>query len=96
MSVNIRGPYLLTHYLLPLISQSTLKTIITVSSVGALLTSPGLSAYQVSKTAATRLAHFTAKETSDQGVIAFSIHPGNMLTEITAGMDDSRRTNPPA
>ena len=60
---------------------------ITVSSVGAHIVGPTLSAYQTSKLAVLRFTEFVAKEYAEQGVIAFSVHPGNILTDIVGGGD---------
>ena len=50
-TTNVRGPYLVTRAFLPLLSQSEAgdKTIVNISSIGAHLTTPGISAYQVSE-----------------------------------------------
>lgn len=82
--VNLRGPYLTCRALLPLLlkSEGGLKNICLVSSVGAWLANPGLNAYQPSKLALVRLAHFIAAEYGQQGVTCFSLHPGNVVTEI--------------
>ncbi|KAF2164506.1 hypothetical protein M409DRAFT_25383 [Zasmidium cellare ATCC 36951] len=82
MNVNLRGPYLVTRACLPLLLESDLKTLITVSSVGAHVVGPTLSAYQTSKLAVLRFTQFVAAENAEQGLIAISVHPGNMLTEI--------------
>jgi len=87
MTVNLKGPYLVMRALLPLMLETGadgLKTFVTVASVGALLRTPSASAYQTSKMAALRLTEFLNSEYSDKGVIAFSIHPGNILTDMTA------------
>ncbi|KAF2718214.1 putative 2-(R)-hydroxypropyl-CoM dehydrogenase [Polychaeton citri CBS 116435] len=86
-NVNLRGPYLIARACLPLIlkTEGGLKTFVTVSSVGAHLVGPGLSDYQPSKLAVLRFTEFLAAEYRDEGVIAFSIHPGNLLTDIVGG-----------
>ncbi|KAL8775542.1 MAG: hypothetical protein Q9209_000038 [Squamulea sp. 1 TL-2023] len=68
-TVNVRGTYLVTHAFLPLMLKGGDKQIINVCSVGAHVVRPGLSAYQ----------------SSDQGVVAFCIHPGNIPTDIVGG-----------
>ena len=88
--VNVRGPYLITKACLPLLLKSDLKTTITISSVGAHVVGPGLSDYQTSKLAVSRLTEFVAKENEEAGLVAYSVHPGNMLTDILnrgEGMD---------
>ncbi|KAI0204888.1 NAD(P)-binding protein [Astrocystis sublimbata] len=90
MVVNFKGPYLVMRALVPLMLESDgLKTFVTVSSVGAHCRSPGLSAYQTSKLAVLRLTEFLDADYSDKGIIAFSIHPGNVLTDMTNGPDSA-------
>jgi NAD(P)-dependent dehydrogenase (short-subunit alcohol dehydrogenase family) len=82
--VNVKGPYLTCRAFLPLLlaSEGGLKTIVNVSSVGAHVVVPNLSAYQTSKLAVVRMSEFIAKEYADQGIICVSIHPGNIITDI--------------
>jgi NAD(P)-dependent dehydrogenase (short-subunit alcohol dehydrogenase family) len=84
MAVNVRGPYLLCQAFLPLLlrTPSGLKTIANTSSVGAHLVTHRLSHYQISKLALVRFSEFVASEYADEGVICFSLHPGNVPTEI--------------
>jgi NAD(P)-dependent dehydrogenase (short-subunit alcohol dehydrogenase family) len=84
-NVNIRGPYLMTRAFLPLMLKGGDKTIISTSSVGAHLTSPSLSDYQPSKLAVLRFMQFVSEEYKDKGVLAFSIHPGNIPTDMIGG-----------
>ncbi|EMC93344.1 hypothetical protein BAUCODRAFT_37031 [Baudoinia panamericana UAMH 10762] len=80
--VNVKGPYLVTRSCVPLLLKGELKTLVMVSSVGAHVVGAGLSAYQPSKLALTRFTQFAAAEHQDQGLLAFSVHPGNNLTDI--------------
>lgn len=84
--VNLRGTYLLCRAFLPLLLASSLKTIVNVTSIGALMVSPGASAYQTSKVAVTRFTEFLSVEYSEQGLVAFSIHPGAVKTELAMNM----------
>jgi NAD(P)-dependent dehydrogenase (short-subunit alcohol dehydrogenase family) len=84
-TVNLKGPYLITRAILPLMLKSGDKTIVTVSSVGAHLTGKGLSAYQPSKLAVLRLMEFVGAEYGEQGVVAYCVHPGNVVTDIVGG-----------
>jgi len=86
-NVNVRGPYLMTKAFLPLMLKGGDKTIISTSSVGAHLVSPSLSAYQPSKLAVLRFMQFVSEEYKDKGVLAFSIHPGNIPTDMVGGTD---------
>lgn len=83
--INVKGPYLVSRAFLPLMLKRGDKTIITTSSVGAHLITPGVSAYQTTKLAVLRLMEFVSTEYKDQGVLAYSIHPGNVLTTLVAG-----------
>ena len=76
--VNVRGAYLVTRGFLPLLLQGGDKQIVYVTSVGAWLKGPGFSAYQTSKLALSRFTEFVDAEYSDKGVVAFSVHPGNV------------------
>ncbi|KAI1322227.1 NAD(P)-binding protein [Xylariaceae sp. FL0255] len=80
--LHVRGTYLCTRALLPLLLKSVTRTVIIVSSAGAHMLTRGLLGYQVSKVAQTRFAEFLAKEYEEQGLIAFSVHPGDVLTDM--------------
>ncbi|EEA18950.1 conserved hypothetical protein [Talaromyces marneffei ATCC 18224] len=67
--VNVRGPYLITRALIPLMLKTGDAYMVNVSSAGALLTNRTLSAYQISKTAVTRLAEFVNEEYSEKGIL---------------------------
>ena len=83
LDVNIRGPYLVTRAFIPLLLRGTgHKFIINVTSVGAHLINPALSAYQVSKLGLLRFSQLVNAEYSPQGVVSICIHPGNCLTDI--------------
>ncbi|KAI0521309.1 putative short-chain type dehydrogenase [Xylaria bambusicola] len=85
-AVNLKGPYLVMRALTPLMLETGgLSTFVTVSSVGAHLRSPGYSAYQTSKLAVLRLTEFLDAEYSDKGIVAITIHPGNVATDMTRG-----------
>ncbi|KAI1120058.1 NAD(P)-binding protein [Nemania abortiva] len=88
MTVNLKGPYLVMRALIPLMLESDgLKTFVTVSSVGAHCRTPTASAYQTSKLAVLRLTEFVDAEYSGKGIVAFTIHPGNIPTDMTIGAD---------
>ncbi|KAJ8110760.1 hypothetical protein ONZ43_g5791 [Nemania bipapillata] len=90
MVVNVKGPYLVMRALIPLMLESDgLKTFVTVSSVGAHCRTPMGSAYQTSKLAVLRLTEFLDAEYSGKGIIAFTIHPGNIPTDMTVGADNT-------
>jgi NAD(P)-dependent dehydrogenase (short-subunit alcohol dehydrogenase family) len=84
MNVNVRGPYLTSWAFLPLLLKTSdgMKAICNVASVGALVVMPSVSAYQTSKLAVVRMTEFVAKEYAEEGICCFSIHPGNVVTDI--------------
>lgn len=88
--VNVKGTYLMTRAFLPILLQGGEKTIVNINSVGAHLTRPGASAYQTGKLAMLRLMDFTNAEYSDQGVLAFAVHPGAVYTELIQNLLPSR------
>ncbi|KAM0470897.1 hypothetical protein ACHAPX_009650 [Trichoderma viride] len=82
LEVNLRGPYLVARAMLPLLLEADHSYMINVASVGAHLVNPMLSAYQTSKLGLVRLSQLLNREYSESGVTVFSIHPGNVPTEI--------------
>lgn len=87
-TVNVRGTYLVTRALLPLMLKGGDKQIVNVCSVGAHLILPGANAYQPSKLAQLRFTEFVSAEYKDQGVLAFCIHPGNVATDMIGDVGD--------
>lgn len=88
--VNIKGTYLAVHYFMPLLLMSPTKTIINISSGGAHAVFPGASGYQTTKLALCRLTEFMDKEYHQQGLIAISLHPGAVKTELALNMPPDR------
>ncbi|KAL8671864.1 MAG: hypothetical protein Q9168_003654 [Polycauliona sp. 1 TL-2023] len=87
-TVNLRGTYLVTRAFLPLmLSKGGDKQIVNVCSVGAHVVVPGASSYQPSKLAQLRFTEFICAEYGGQGVVAFCIHPGNVVTDIMGGAE---------
>lgn len=81
--VNIRGVYLFSRYFVPLVLRSSsLKTILNLSSMGAVAISEGASGYQTTKFAVCRLTEHVAAEYADQGLICVSVHPGGIKTDM--------------
>ncbi|OIW24560.1 NAD(P)-binding protein [Coniochaeta ligniaria NRRL 30616] len=88
--VNIKGTYLVAHYFLPMLLKSQTKTIINISSGGAHVIFPGASGYQTTKFALCRLTEFMDKEYYQQGLIAISLHPGGVKTDLALNMPPDR------
>ena len=87
--INIKGVYLLSRAFIPLLLKGGSKTIVNVSSVGALFVMPGASAYQTTKFALLRFTEFLAKEYEAQGIVTFAVHPGGVQTELALNMPEA-------
>ncbi|KAI1819608.1 oxidoreductase-like protein [Xylaria intraflava] len=104
--VNLRGTYLVTRALLPLLlsdrgngdrshaetragENTGLRTLINVSSMGAFAFRTGGSAYQTSKWAVLKFTEFVMAEYADQGVLAYCVHPGGILTKLALNMPEN-------
>ena len=85
-TVNMRGLYLVTRALLPLMLKGGEKTIVNLSSVGALVVRPGASAYGTAKLAICRLSEYLDVEYRDQGLLALAVHPGGIMTELASNL----------
>jgi len=91
-TVNFKGTYLMLHGFLPLLvdtakERNTLVDVVNVTSIGAHVIIPGASAYQTSKFAILRLTEFVQVEYGDKGVNCVAVHPGGVLTRMSAGID---------
>jgi len=87
--VNVKGVYLVTRALLPLMLKGGQKEVINLSSVGALLVTPGASGYQGTKFALLRLTEHLLVDYADQGLLAYCVHPGGVKTELALNMPES-------
>ena len=84
--VNVRGVYYVTRACLPLLLRGGEKTVLNVTSAGANAIYDGASGYQVTKLAVVRFTEFLCREYASQGLIAYSVHPGGVLTELGLNM----------
>lgn len=89
-TVNIKGPYLVTRAFLPQLLKGSDKQIVNLSSIAAHLIAPGASAYQTSKLAIQRFTEFIDVDYAAEGVVAFGIHPGGVLTDMGKRLPESR------
>lgn len=89
--INIRGPYLMTWAFLPLMlaTPGGLKTVVSLSSLGAHTLSAGGTAYNVSKLALLRFSEMLNVEYGAQGVLAFCVNPGGIETDLSRTLDES-------
>jgi NAD(P)-dependent dehydrogenase (short-subunit alcohol dehydrogenase family) len=87
--INVKGTYLVTRSFLPILLKGGDKTIVQLSSIGAHITSPGGSAYQMTKSALLRFNNYLVAEYGDQGILAYGIHPGGVMTELASALPDT-------
>ncbi|MCC7371867.1 MAG: SDR family oxidoreductase [Chloroflexi bacterium] len=83
VEVNLRGPALCAHAVLPGMVARRRGTIVNVSSISANMRSGFDSAYTASKAALLRLSASLASETATHGIRVFAVHPGTVKTELT-------------
>ncbi len=86
--INIRGTYRVTKALLPLLlaTEHGLKTIVNLSSVAAHNLRPDASAYGITKYALLRFTEFLVQENEKEGLLAFCVHPGAVMTKLAEAM----------
>ncbi|KAK4221429.1 hypothetical protein QBC38DRAFT_461490 [Podospora fimiseda] len=86
--VNVKGVYAVTRALLPLLFETKNgdKTIINLSSMLAMALYPGSSAYQASKLAVMSFTEALMVDYFDEGLLAYSIHPGAVDTDLANNM----------
>ncbi|HEX4725672.1 MAG TPA: SDR family oxidoreductase [Pseudonocardiaceae bacterium] len=81
---NAYGPYLFARAVLPSMLRRKQGRIITVASRAGTAAVPTASDYVVAKTAAIRLSENIALEIQGSGVVAFSLHPGGIVSTMVA------------
>ncbi|KAI9682108.1 MAG: hypothetical protein M1817_000162 [Caeruleum heppii] len=87
--LNMRGPYLVTKAVLPMLLKAKAGgQVVNLTSVGAHFTLPGGSAYQTSKFAVIRFSEFLQAEYGEKGLLAYSVHPGGVPTEMGRRMPE--------
>jgi NAD(P)-dependent dehydrogenase (short-subunit alcohol dehydrogenase family) len=86
--VNLKGPYLFARAFLPLLLKTAEKTghvdVVNVASIGAHQVNAVASNYTMSKLAVCRLTENIDVGYKDKGVIAVSVNPGGVETELAS------------
>ncbi|KIX92729.1 uncharacterized protein Z520_11581 [Fonsecaea multimorphosa CBS 102226] len=88
LEVNLRGTFLMCKFFTPLLNGTAdgLQTLVNVNSVAAHNLRPEASAYGTSKFAILKLTEFLLVEQRMQGLLAFSVHPGGVMTQLAGAM----------
>lgn len=91
MSVNIKGPVLVTETFLPNVKASRQKKVVSISSTnGSLthqLTGTGAIWYRASKAGLNRAMQLVASTLKPQGITVVLLHPGAVRTEKQKNLD---------
>lgn len=87
MVANVKGAFLMTRALAPVMIEQGGGRIINLNSGAATRADPSLSAYTASKSALARITGATAAAGADHGLYAFDLAPGVVETEMTHSMD---------
>ena len=88
LDTNLRGPVHLTRQTLDLLLERRGGRVVNVSSGLGAITQPqsgGMAAYRISKTGLNGLTCYLHGEYSDQGLLANSVCPGYVQTDMTSG-----------
>ena len=93
--VNLGGTFNVTRYFLPLLlnEKHGLKTVINISSIGALTVREGASSYRITKLVLLRWTESLNADYGDQGLLAYCVHPGALPTELGSGMPVEAHAN---
>lgn len=83
--VNVKGSWLIARSFIPLLIGSRLKTMVSMSSIGATMIAPGGTGYNITKVVGARHAEIWALEYEGLGLLSFSVHPGMTVTDLSSG-----------
>lgn len=90
MDINVKGPFLMTKEILPILLEKGKGTIINVGSQATFVAGPGGSAYVTSKHAIEGFTKQLAYDFGKKGIKANLIAPGFIETPMTEGIEDDR------
>jgi len=82
MAVNLRGPWLLTSVLLPLLRKSASASVVNIGSDAALMGRQGYLHYVASKGGVTAMTFAMSHELGEFGIRVNTLSPGPVYTEI--------------
>lgn len=86
VEVNVRGPMLVTHAVLPHMRAGGGGRIVNINSGSGYRAGPIYTGYGVSKGALAQFTRHLARQYESQGIAAFDVAPGVVQTDMTASM----------
>ena len=87
--LHVRAAYVVMHAVIPAMRRSGRGRIINIASNGGMLIGTNASAYCVGKATLIRLTEHVHSEIAADGLAAFAVHPGTIMTEMgMAALDD--------
>ena len=89
MAVNLRGPFICTQEVFPLMKQAGGGRIINISSVAGQYHGPKTVHYAVSKAGLNSLTAVSARYGAEHGILVNAVAPGIIRTDLTAEELDS-------
>jgi len=81
-AIHVRGTLLFMHAVLPDMRERRAGCIVNIASRGGIVVGPNLSAYCVAKATAIRLTEHVDAEAKADGVRAFVVQPGTIMTDM--------------
>ncbi|MGB3686976.1 MAG: SDR family oxidoreductase [Ornithinimicrobium sp.] len=87
MVTNVKGPFLMTRAVAPIMIEQGHGRIINLNSGAAARADASLTAYTASKSALARITGGTAAAGAEFGLLAFDLAPGVIKTDMTQSMD---------
>lgn len=87
--INLKGVYLTSRALLPLLLEKGDRTIVNLTSIGGILVMDGMSAYNTSKLAVCRLTEFLAQEYRDSNLVTMAVHPGGVVSDMSMSLPEN-------
>ena len=89
--VNVRGLMNMARTFLPSLLASPTKTMLNLSSSGALCARPAGASYRCSKLAILRWTESLQLEYGGEGLLTYCVNPGSVRTELSRGIGEAAR-----
>ena len=89
--VNVRGLMNMSRTFLPSLLSSPTKTMLNLSSSGALAARPAGASYRCSKLAILRWTESLQLEYGGEGLLTYCVNPGSVRTELSRGIGEQAR-----